>query len=299
MIRVWRLLLAALVGAAAWAPGFVRACAVCNVGDQTITSMGTEKPYRGRLRPSLQLQHRTDAVGEERVDRLELRELRLDASLAWAPHERLFVTGTMPVLRREVTYVNLARRTTHGPGDAEVRAKYFLWQDRGYGARHLVALLAGVKLPTGAVQRGPGGEALPVELQPGTGSVDPLAGLSYAHFAWPWSFYTSLQLFASTAGTDGMRASRSVRTTTAAQWQASSALGLRLGFDGRLDGKALEGGEIERDSGGFIGFLSPEVLLSPAQDWMVLLSVRVPVIQALLGFHREGPILSLAVARDL
>ena len=292
------LALAALAAPLSWATP-ARACAVCNVGDQTITSMGTEKPYRGRLRPSVQVQHRTDEVGEERVDRLELGEMRVDASLAWAPLERLLVTGTMPVLRREVRYVNLARRTTTGLGDGELRAKYFLWQDRAYGSRHLVAALVGVKLPTGAVQRGPGGEVLPAELQPGTGSVDPLGGLSYAHFAWPWSIYTSVQVFGSTTGAEGMRASRSVRATAAAQWQATGRVALRLGLDGRMDGRALEGGEPERDSGGVIGFVSPEVLLSPAMDWMVLASVRVPVVQGLWGFHREGPIVGLAIAKDL
>ncbi len=291
--------MAVAVGALLAAPRAAEGCAVCNVGDQTITSMGTEKPYQGRLRPSLTLQHRTDEVGQPRVDQLKLSELRMDVSLAWAPHERLFLTGTMPTLHRTVSYVNLARRTTTGPGDAELRGKFFLWQDRGFGAKHLVAAMLGVKLPTGRVQRGADGEVLPVELQPGTGSVDPLAGLSYAHFAWPWSLYTSLQLFASTAGAEGMRASRSLRATTALQWQASTAVALRLGLDGRLDGKAIEDGAQERDSGGFIGFASPELLLSPGQDWMVLLSARLPVIQGLSGFHREGPIWSVGLAKDL
>ncbi len=290
---------AILVAAPSLAPGVAGACAVCNVGDPTLTSMGTEKPYQGRLRPSLTLQYRTDEVGEARVDRLRLAEARLDLNLAWAPHERLFLTGTLPTMRRTVEYVNLARRTSVGLGDAELRGRWFLWQDRSFGAKHLVAVTAGVKLPTGQVQRGKDGEPLPVELQPGTGSVDPLGGVSYAHFAWPWSVYTSVQLFGSTAGVGGMRASRSLRTTAAAQWQASTEVALRLGLDGRLDGKAIEDGAPERDSGGFIGYVSPEVLLSPAQDWVVVLSARLPVIQALSGFHREGPIWSVGLARDL
>ncbi|MCS6899291.1 MAG: transporter [Myxococcales bacterium] len=274
-------------------------CAVCNVGDATLTSMGTEKPYRGRLRSSLTLQYRTDEVGEARVDRLRLAETRLDLNLAWAPHARLFLMGVMPVMQRTVEYVNLARRTSVGPGDGELRARWFPWQDRSFGAKHLLAVTGGVKLPTGQVQRGRDGKPLPVELQPGTGSVDPLGGISYAHFSWPWSMYTSLQFFGSMAGAEGVRASRSMRGTVAGQWQVSMPVALRLGLDGRFDGKAIEGGTPERDSGGFIGYASPEILLSPGLDWMVVLSVKFPVIQALSGFHREGPIWSIGVVRDL
>lgn len=280
-------------------PKAASACAVCNAGDPTLTSMGAEQPYQGRLRPSFSLQYRTDEIGQPRIDQLKLSEQRLDINLAWAPQARLFVTGTMPVLRREVRYVNLAKRTMVGPGDAELRVKYFLWKDQDFGAKHLVAALLGVKLPTGQVEQGADGRTLPAELQPGTGSIDPLAGLSYAHFAWPWSVYASVQLFATTKGTEGMRASRSVRATAVAQWQATATVALRLGLDGRVDGKAIEDGRAERDSGGFIGFVSPEVLLSPALDWAILLSLHQPVVQALSGFHREGSIWSVGVAKDL
>ena len=39
------------------------ACSTCGCGDLTLTVMGSEKPYAGRLRAALELRHRTDAVG--------------------------------------------------------------------------------------------------------------------------------------------------------------------------------------------------------------------------------------------
>lgn len=274
------------------------ACAVCSVGDPTLTTMGAEQPFRNRVRGAIGVQDRTDAIGQERVDRIKLREQRLDATLSWAPWSWLFLSATMPVLRREVTYVNLAKRVELGPGDLELRARAFVWRDREYGPHHLLALTGGVKLPTAPTAHGTSGERLPQELQPGTGSVDPIAGASYSFFAWPWSFYGSVQLTWPTMTVEGARSSRSVRGSAVGQWQATDWLGLRLGLDGRVDGRALEDGRPDRDSGGFIGYVSPELVFSPALDLTVAAVVRLPVVQQLEGFHREGRILGLTVARD-
>lgn len=274
------------------------ACAVCSVGDPTLTSLGTEQPFAGRVRGAVELRQRTDAVGVPGVDRIELSEQRLEATVAWAPHERVFVSAVMPVLRRQIRYVNLARRQTWGPGEAEVRARLFMARGGGAAGKVLVATTLGLKLPTAPAQRGPDGERLPLELQPGTGSVDPSVGALVAWFAFPWSAYATALGVWPTRGTDGARASRSLRATVAGQRQLTSWFAGRLAVDGRLDGRAVEGGEVERDSGGAVGYLSPEVLLSPGVDWMLSAAVRWPVVERLRGFHREGVVASVTVARD-
>ncbi len=274
------------------------ACAACGCGDPTLTTLGAEQPYAGRARAAHVAQLRTDEIGTPRVDQLKLRELRFDASFAYAPHERLFLVLTVPTLLRSVEYVNLARETSFGLGDIELRAKGFVWRDRPFAPRHLVALTAGVKLPTAPVQENPDGTRQPIELQPGTGSVDPLVGASYAFFADPFSGYLSTQLTFPTGGSDGFRGSRSLRTTLAVQDQLTDAFAARLGFDTRLDGKSLEDGEESPDSGGFIGFALAEVLVSPATDLLLSASARIPVLNALDGRHAEGPFWSLGVAYD-
>jgi hypothetical protein len=274
------------------------ACAACGCGDPTLTTLGTEQPFAGRLRASLTAQLRTDEVGTPGEDELALREARFDAALAWAPHERLFLVLTVPTLWRRIEYVNLASQSTFGLGDAELRAKGFVWRDQPFSPNHLVSLTAGVKLPTAPEQKAPDGEPLPIELQPGTGSFDPLAGASYSAFAGDWSFYASTQLTWPTGGNDGFRGSRSLRGTLAAQAQVTEVLALRGGFDSRYDGKSLEDGEESPDSGGFIGFALAELLVSPAEDLLLLASARIPVVNALDGEHREGPFWSLGVAYD-
>jgi hypothetical protein len=278
-------------------PRVARACAACGCGDPTLTGIGVEQPYPGRLRASLELRHRTDHVGEERVDALDLSEQRLDAQLSYAPHQRATVLLTVPFLQRRVSFVNLAESVTRGLGDLELRGKFVVAQDRAFAPRHQLAAIAGLKLPTGAIKRGPDG-LLPVELQPGTGSWDALVGLSYAHFRGPWSAYASLQGVLPTAGRDGFRASTSVRATALAQRMLTARLGLRGGLDSRLDGRSREGDAPARDSGGAIAFAALDVLCSPWPDALLYLSARVPVVQRLAGFHREGPILAAGVAYD-
>jgi hypothetical protein len=277
-----------------------RACATCGCGDPTLTAMGTEKPFRNRLRASIDARHRTDNIGEPGVDQIRLRETRVDGQLAWAPHERVFLLGTVPLLQRSVGYVNGGQTNTVALGDVELRAKAFVFIDRSFAQRHLYAVTGGLKVPVAPRQRSDtDGSYLPIEAQPGTGSWDPLLGMSYAFFPRPFSFYVSVQGSAPLRGTSGFRASPSLRTTTAIQYQLVPWLAARLGADTRLDARSYEDGRPERDSSGFVGFVSPEMLLSPMTDLLVVLSLRMPAVQALAGHHHEGPVVGVALAYDL
>lgn len=280
------------------APRWAAACASCGCGDPTLTAMGTEQPFQNRLRASLDLRQRVDDIGQG-AGELRLSEQRLDAQLAWAPARSVFLLATMPALRREISYAgDLFRRTSWGPGDLELRAKVFLYRDRAFAPRHLVAAIGGAKLPTAALERNASGELLPIEVQPGTGSFDPIAGASYAFFAFPWSLYASAQVVLPTAGTEGFRASRSLRTTVAAQRQLGTLVAARLAADTRVDGRAVEHGAPAEDSGGYIVFASPELLLSPATDLTVVLYARLSALNRLQGRHVEPYVLGAAIAYD-
>ncbi len=274
------------------------ACAVCSCGDPTLTAMGAEKPFQNRLRASLEARHRTDTVGIARLNEMSLSEQRLDARLAWAPTDRIFLLASLPLLRREIEYVNLARHTATGVGDLELHARFFVLQDREFAPRHLVSLLAGMRFPTSPLQRGTGGDLLPLELQSGAGSFDPAVGLAYAFFDFPWSVYASGNFTLPTEGIEGIRASRSLGLTSALQYQLRPSLGLRGGFDARIEDKTVEGGERSPDSGGWIAFGTAELLYSPLTDVMLYGSARLPVFNALDGRHVEGPIFGAGVAYD-
>lgn len=279
-------------------PRAAAACAACGCGDPTLPAMGTEKPFRHRLRASVDARYRTDAIGEPGVDRVGLAEARVDAQVAWAPSDSLFLLASVPALHRTVDYVSGAETRAAGMGDVELRAKGFVFADRSFSPRHLFALVGGLKLPTAPRERAEDGRELPTEVQPGTGSWDPILGMSYAFFARPWSAYASVQAMAPLRGTSGFRASSSLRTTWVVQRQLIPELALRLGVDARLDGRSYEDGEPERDSSGFVAFASTDLLVSPLTDLVFVLSAKVPVVQALAGFHREGPVWGVGTAYD-
>jgi hypothetical protein len=72
-----------------------------------------------------------------------------------------------------------------------------------------------------------------------------------------------------------------------------------MGVDTRTDGLAHHGTAVLPDSGGFVAFLSPEALVSPATDWVLRAAVRVPAVRLLNGRHHEGTFIAITVIRDL
>lgn len=275
------------------------ACSTCGCGDPTLTPLGTEKPYENRVRASLELRLRTEELGRANVDRISMQESRLAAYLAWAPHERVFLLLTTPLIHRTVTYVNEARAEMLGLADIDLRVKGFVAQDSSAFPKHLLAISAGLKLPTTPLRRGADGAWLPMELQMGTGSWDPLLGVSYAYFPRPWSLYASAQATVPLRDTSTFRASPSLRASLSVQHQLSHRFAARLGIDTRIDGKAYESGKPERDSGGLIGFVSSDLLFGLSSDLLLVTSVHLPVLQALSGYHRENVIWSTGLSLDL
>ena len=234
---------------------------------------------------------------------MELSEQRLAVSLAYAPTRWLMFSASLPALRRELQDVSLHRRTLWDAGDAEIRARVFFYQDQEFAPSHLLAGLGGIKLPTGALQRDDQGVYEEPELQAGSGSFDPLVGLSYAFFGEPWSFYASEVLYVPTQSSADWRMGVTLRGTHTLQYQFSPAFAARLGANIRVeeptrrtdsDGNRFN----EPDSGGFVLFAMPSLLVSPAMDLILSLDVHLPVVNGLLGQHDEGPVFALGAAYD-
>jgi hypothetical protein len=274
------------------------ACATCGAGDSTLTGLGTEQPFAGRLRSSLELSYRTDAIGVVGLDRIEVREARADASVAWAPTAELFLVALVPSVYREATDPTLAQSESWGLGDMELRAKWFVYRDRSFAPRWLFATLGGVKLPTAPWQSDNQGDLLPLEVQPGTGSLDLLLGTSLATFQGGTSAYASVQWFMPLKSRPPLEPGSSLRGSLMLQHQILRALALRGAADGRWDQPSLEAGERDPNSGGWIVFLGGDVLVSPAADLNLSFGVRVPAFDDLAGAHAEGARASVAVMVD-
>ncbi|HYO67567.1 MAG TPA: hypothetical protein VEU33_15940 [Archangium sp.] len=89
-------------------------------GDPTLTSMGTEQPFAGRLRLANQVRAWSLTTGQDAVDAVSLRELRMDLSVAYAPlhpsYDRWLdgVEPTSPGAAEQVLR-NVAGSATIGP----------------------------------------------------------------------------------------------------------------------------------------------------------------------------------------
>lgn len=275
------------------------ACAACGCGDPTLSAVGAEKPFAGRLRVSLDARHRSDAVGVAGVDRLELRETRSDFQGAWSPTARWTFLATLPAGYRQIGYSNGSSQNTTFVGDPELRAKAFVWQNRAFDPTHLLAVLGGASLPFGRAVTESAGR-VPLELGVSLGVPTASLGLSYAGFARPWSLYASATLSTPLAtSSDGDRPSRSLRSTVALQHQTMEKLALRASAHTRADTVALDMHAEDNNSGGWIAFAGPEVLWNVAQDLTLFGYARLPIVQRLRGAHEEGAIWGAGAAWDL
>lgn len=274
------------------------ACASCACGDPTLVVMGTEQPFAGRLRLSAELRTRSERMGNG-DDRHELHERRLDLGAAWSPSSWLTLSLTLPLVDRELGMANLARVGAQAVGDVEVRARVYVWRTGGFGREHLLALHGGVELPTSPTIRR-GGVALADEVQPGTSSLDLLAGASWLHLRGSFSFYASAVALLPRRTPLGYTPGRALLGTAAAQVQPWDFLALRGGLDGRWERAAIErDGTVRPDTGGFALFASPAILFQPWTDWLLQLQLRIPAWQRMRGEHEEGTGLGVGVIRDL
>jgi len=282
----------ASVGASLF-PSRALACAACGCGDPTLTVMGNEQPFAGRLRVALRLRARGD-----RIDAAHIVEGRSDLAIAWSPLDRLTLSIEAPLLYRSVSIAGASPRDAMSFGDVEARARWFVYRDRALAPRHLIALVGGVAAPTGQASSDDAG--LPHDLLPGTGVWSPLLGVSYAFFALPYSFFASVVGYARLGTMDGEAPGESLRVTAAGQYQATEAVALRWSVDTRVDARVrtLEG-QREHGTGGTILFTGPDFVLSPSADVVVVAGVRIPVVQALAGSHVESMVAELTVAADL
>lgn len=95
-------------------------------------------------------------------------------------------------LRRNMLGNNPTRATgftmqSSGLGDIKVLGKYRLWSDDTLAPRHQLGVIGGLSLPSGNINKrftnspltGQNGTLLPYKMQMGSGTVDPMIGLSY------------------------------------------------------------------------------------------------------------------------
>jgi hypothetical protein len=290
----------------------VLACAVCGAAETTLPSNGTEVPFAGRKRATLDLR----AASFETTSRaLRVVELRAQPGLAMAVGTTTLLDAEVPLLRRTLALETPAagrpgplvaagaraapeRTSTTMLGDVELRVTHTAWKSAPAPVTRRFAISAGVKLPTAPLEHDPAGALVAPDLQPGCGAIVPIVSISHGWRAPLWSAWTSASLLLPVAVREDSHAGDSLRASFTMQLQPARILATRLGVHGRLDGTGELDGEVVRRSGGAAVNVAPEIVLSPVGDVVASLGASFPVVQAMRGYRTTAPVLLASVGVD-
>ena len=273
------------------------ACAVCAAADPTINAPGAEQPFQRRLRISLELMSGNVREGTPDARILSLTDQRVAATVSYAPVRDVLLSLVVPVLHRDLSGAG-EQQTIWTLGDLDLRAYGVAWRDVSSWRRSF-GLFGGLKTPTAPLENDSRGIPLPAELQPGCSSLVPYLGASYSLGRGIWSGQLSAALYLPFSVRSAPHPGYSMRAVSWLQMQPVHALATRVGLTARADASGeLSPGVADLNSGGVIGYVTTDVLVSPTADLVLSLGALFPAAQALLGEHREGTILSARVGYD-
>ena len=181
------------------------------------------------------------------------------------------------------------KQKSTGLGDSILLGKYKFY-DKQFG----LAGIFGLKLPTGNTnERNMAGERFEPELQPGTGSLDYMAGISANKKINHFMILDGTVLYhLKTKGDQDYEFGDIIRTTAGATFHVidrdkKPTLNLLSEVITQFANKDEQDGKIIRDSGGTTIFFAPGISSRVTEQLKTTLSVPVPVYQALGGEHQE------------
>ncbi len=292
MIRL-RLLLLVL----ALAPAPVFACATCLCGDPSITTLGTEKPFAGRLRASVEYLTRSENVGGG-LDAHDIEEDRATYSLAYAPNEHWILGASLPLVRKHVERPDLSEEEASDLGDADLSARWFLGSDERFPSRRLWGLQFGLRVPTSSEQQADG-QAVDFDAQPGAGATIPSAGAWYGYYRLPWLLYGSaIAQVAADEGYQGYEAGDVVLLTGLSQYGVLEKFALQFSLDARWKDKDRYNDVSDPDSGGVLVMATPGLAWTVVSDLIFSLSYQIPAVEDLNGEQEEDAIFRVSVVYD-
>jgi len=273
------------------------ACSTCMVGDPTQSLMGAEKPFENRLRLSLDYLSRSEELGRKGFNKKDIEEQRVSLNLAYAPTSRIMLGINIPYVKRQLESFNLTEEDVTTLGDVTITIKNYM-QEKEFLQKHMYGFLGGIKLPTASEQENNDGDPLDFDVQAGQGATVVNAGAWYAHFNYPYLFYTSASYHVANEGYQDFQAGDALVYNASAQYASDHSLSYYLSLEGRSSQKDTFGGVDDEDSGGTIVFLAPGIIYTIKPDLLLNAAVKFPAIEQLDGDHEEGTIISIGVTYD-
>lgn len=181
-------------------------------------------------------------------------------------------------------------RSTRGLGDAQIFARYTIFQKDFHGRNFRIAPFAGIELPTGDDDGRDSFGRLPPALQLGAGAWNPFGGLIATYQTLDYEIDTQLGYKANTEA-NGFRHGNEFRFDTSMQyrvWPRELGTGVPGFLYGVVEANLLQrtkdeiGGTDDPNSGGTKLYLSPG-LQYVTRRWVLEAVVQVPVVQDLNG----------------
>jgi len=244
---------------------------------EPIFGLGPHTIYQGGV--GLEVEAARESAGEERI-----RALHTEILYGVTPD--LSITASVPLLRKEE-----GKRSRAGLGDTVFRAKWRFWRRDALGTQKQLALVAGVKLPTGD-------NAGPVRL--GSGSVDFLAVFTGGYESRRWYSFGDVGIRINTEANGIRRGNRffadvagGIRPWLTGYWEPDLVLLVEANLE--HERRTRVKGALQEDTGGTVVAFSPGLLLS-YRNVMFKAGVQFPVLQRLNGDQeRRGPFYAVAV----
>lgn len=273
------------------------ACAVCALEDPTLSPAGSERPFRGRLRADLDALAGWVEEGAADDRWLRVDDARLAVSLVYGPSRDVLVSALVPVMMRALHDGGTTTASTV-LGDMEGRVHAVLSRSEGSGSSEL-ALVGGMKAPTAPVQHDARGAPLPAELQPGCSAIVPYLGLVYGTGGRWITAEASATMYLPFAVRDAPHAGDSFRAAAWMQLQPAGWIATRFGARAQVDSTGeLSPNVTDLNSGGVIGYVTTDAIVSPWTDVVLAVGASFPVAQALLGEQRKSAIVEGRIAFD-
>lgn len=273
------------------------ACATCLCGDPTITTMGTEKPFAGRMRAGVEFLSRSETSAQPGSE-LITKEQRVTYSFSYALNTDWMFAASLPMITKRFTRYDLSTAEGNGLGDMDLTARWFLGKDARFRARYLWGVQIGLRAPTSTEQTTKG-VALDIDAQPGVGATIPSVGAWYGRYAMPWFFYTSVNgQHAIKDGYQGYQAGDVMLATVMAQYALKFRLALQLSVDGRFKRHDKYFDVQDKDSGGVLVMATPGLAWTPYEDFVFNMSYQIPAIENPNGRQEEDATLRVGVAYD-
>lgn len=271
------------------------ACQACACGDATFAVQPGDADAH-TLTFAAQTASRGEAYGTDYL--WDFHEWRLDLTLGWS-HERTTVAVRLPWVWRDLRYDGLQTAKTSGLGDIELAASYvftrranaapqaldFVASGRGsYAAVH-----AGLSLPTAVEAFDAYGAPLIDDVQSGTGSFTPFAGLHWGTKLGGFRLDGRHTAYLPLPGRFNFQVGATVQQRVRLMAEPFEQFRFGTALYALWAAPVTMGGDVEDDTGGFVGYIDLEAEIVPHDQFSIVGGARLPVIQALRGDHRAEP----------